>query len=480
MNDPKETGIIIVALISPDDVSHPEIESKISKLSHSSIEDCPYYFDVRTFKGATLGRGRSQDEIDKFIRDANVSIAVFRNRVGTKFENESSATVHEINNVLLRRMRKKNAKNSPQIKIFFLSPDILEGKVKKLNTEILDGLLEIQKLKKAMGKEDKLYYECKNEEEMNDKIKNDLKNYAKSLSDIVQEESDFFMENMISERIFAYLEMDNGYSERIFKLFDCFYYKNEEKICIDKYYTNFIFDYASLDDDRLDLLLQRFKGLFANFVCERIQKYRENRAEKGAFPERLTHYNFRDFACILNDDTYENDTHSFESILDMSGRKMVADIAKTLHSNIFWNIGRIDEKYKKTGEHHEYIEKAKSEITPKCSPKCSHLLSANRDGSKKVFVFLAPMITQSLLNNVNQALSYLCAEIDDFPDVFLFSVIESPSKKELEFHLKNYIDDIKLKYLKGLCENNKLHYHCYLDRARLDSDDIMDKIYYKI
>jgi len=448
-----------VALLSPSDVDRDRLAKTIEGVSYNApSKDNNIRFEVARWENlpARLDGRYGQFTCDDYIGDSDIIIAVFRSYAGSQFGSEKSATVHEINNALLKYIRKRYSGDAPRIMVYFCKSVEPAG---DLDAQQLSNLKEVLELRKALSSYG-LHKVCEDEKSLLEEIKNNLEWVVDEIRNVgpgdeanVKHGGEYlaFIENLICEGVFAWLERDNGFSEKVFKLFDDFHYKDSGA---DRYYTNFIFNYSVLRDPRLKLLLDRFKDVFAYFACDIIDAYWHiTKKEQGdVFKVKVGFTDFGEYATIIARDEEKNALFTFERIQDDSGIEFVREIAAVLDTTVCYRLG---------------IECPRAE---ECDNReeCPALLK-----KAKPLVFVTPMVSEVFLRNVNTALSTLTDDVDKLPDVFLLSVIESPSREELKHHIKKAGSNL----LRELSNEGKLHYSSYFTRRDLESPEILRFVY---
>ena len=325
-----------VALLSPSDVDRDKLKDAIQSVIHKGT-DRKLRFEVAEWRDLPTGLdGRSaQYTIDNYLGDCEIVIAVFCSSVGSRFNSEESATVHEINNALLKRIRRRHAKDAQRIMLYFCKSEKLAGQLSANELADFAKILEIKETFSQYG----LHKEYENEKSLLENIKEDFRWVSEETVMNAREEHDkatayssehlVLMENLTCEGVFAWLEMDKGYSERVSKLFEKFYYPNGE---IKEYYTNFVFNYGVLKSNRLKLLADRFKDVFAYFVCNMVDIHLCEKKEKegGLLEDKVAFVNFIKHAAIIDGDAVQSAPFSFELIQDAYGAEFVDLIAETL------------------------------------------------------------------------------------------------------------------------------------------------------
>jgi len=450
-----------IALLSPSDVDRNEVKNAIVETSKNmeNLFDATSSVTFKVIEWPDLppvAENRSgQYTVDEYIAKSDIVIAIFQSKIGTKFNNEKSATIHEINSALLKYIRKRYTGTAPQIMIYFCKSQEAVGKLSVEELENHKQVLEAKEMFNPYG----LNRTCENNEELLKRIKNDLKNIAhifihkhNNTPERFSGEQYTFLENLIEERVFSWLEMDNGFSEKIVKLFDNFYYGDEKS----KYQTNFIFNYNVLKNTRLKLMSERFRDVFAYWICEMIDIYNHKiKEEKGeVFEQNVSFKNFANYATIVCNDDIKNAPCSYERLQDENGIQFLNDIAKALNTKIWSDFEKTDD----------------SNGCPNNRKGCPTLLER-----EKPLVFITHMLSETFLKNTEAALSLLLPddyiENDKCPVVYLLSVVEIPGKDEFQTHLRKSSDNLPC--LLKLSRFNKLFYKSYLLQSDLNSPKIL-------
>jgi len=437
-----EPKIFKAALVSPNDdgFSREEIKKGVEELNKDPVfkELNTFIKDVKIWEDdpkKSLTGNRGQITVDEFIGDVDIIIGVFCNKVGTTYENVTSATVHEIYNALMRKLSKRYEKGSLHISVYFLKSNQLISNVKEDNDDDIENIKKVRALRKNLLSYG-IVVKCDNIDELKKAIKDNLIEYARERQGkagryMKKQERINFIGNLITQKVIAYLEMDRGYSERTFKLFDKF--KFGENVT-DKYGTNLIFNYGILCSDYLYLLRQSFDNEFSHFICGKLEEELDVK-NHDKHKEQNLHYkinfeNFKEVARIIDSSDDADDVFSYEALFVKNEKYFVQNITEILKSN-------------------------NSSVTKE---------------EDKALVFMAANLSERFLQNVEKALSELPDENDpqNLPKLFLFSVLPIPRSEELRQHILKSDD---LPRLKSFFDKNKLYNFSYLTKEDLNDGE---------
>jgi hypothetical protein len=344
----------------------------------------------------------------------------------------------------MRSLNQKYRKDAPHISVYFLKSSKKAG---ELNVTALQSMLDVHSLKDVLRSYGLVVDDYVPQNELIKKITANLYEHAKlycekmdSVKQKKESERLTLIGNLITQKVLAYLEMDRGYSEISFKLFDSYEYEDGES---GEYSTNLVFDYRTLLDESLKLLRLSFDHDFSRFICGKIEEILPVEGDgdnEGAFKERLLPYKvnsqtFKKVAVIVQSQSAESDVFSHQALFADNERKFVENIAVALKTKPVDSVG---------------------------------------DCNSAALVFTAANITDNILRGIENALSQIPeeAEARNLPEVFLFSVLPIPRDvaniaEELRYHIKNKKNEKtgKLNYprLSRYCKDtNKLHIISYV------------------
>lgn len=411
---------LTVALVSPNDpvseggFDRKKIQREIKAIDYDGDGNYNILYDVKLWHDdpmRVIGGGRGQETVDEFIGEANIVIGIFCNKIGTEYKGRPSATVHELYNAVLRRISKKHGKKAPYISVYFLKSKKSAGEFEKNQ---LESLLEVHKLKETFESYGLFDYASMTTDGLIKAIKENLREHAKIYRGVAsrytkESERLTFIGNLITQKVIAYLEMDRGYSEIAFKLFDSFKFGDD---VLSEYSTNLVFDYGALCSDSLLLLRQSFDNEFANFICDNLEIHSKQKLYHKISPD-----NFSDIATVVNvyGDDVVKDAFSYQSLFAANESNLVKSIATTLNAKFY------DDSV--------------------------------RNIDNKALVFMVANLTESFLQNVEIMLSKIASR-QSLPEVFLFSILPIPRSEEIEHHIKN----IKVSHRHG--DNCEIAYPC--------------------
>ncbi|GHU89429.1 hypothetical protein FACS1894202_07600 [Clostridia bacterium] len=438
---------VSIALISPSDVAEERkaVEAVVRNLSSTTARYGLTFVINKWEDVAPVLRMRSgQYDIDKHIEDSEIYIAIFYSRVGRQFGGELSGSIHEINSAVLRYKRLKHRDNAPEIMLFFKEDKRPLGSLSIEETNAAKAVKETRQEYQNLG----LVGDFADSKDLSEKIHTYLWTYFLKFLDVYKggvEISELLFADLAAEKILAYLEMDNGYSEKIVELFNSFRHTNHIFHAPPPYYTNFVFDTRRLLKKSHSVLYERFKNLMVVSVCDKLAlMYDEIPAlKKGRKIAIIGAHNFSEYAGIM---FFENGGYANllnpDTIYNKYENELIHDLAECMGVQIDKNLESI-------------------------SPP----LSIDR----RVCVVFATVVTQRLLERIERALATLPNQ-----HIMLFSVIESPGKGELYDSFGNIsypIDDgnannCRMAY-PNLCAavmSRTLHYRSFFERNLLEKD----------
>jgi hypothetical protein len=469
MNPNQNSKTFEVALISPSDISTKtrsdladSIERNQTVNILNTLSETKVHFQVKKWEDAPAGSvSEAQRIVDDYIGKSDIFIAVFSGKVGTPYGGKKSASVHEIENAILQSLKRKYGNKAIKIMLFFSNEPV---NAHEMSTEQLAELIAVKKLKQEYQNRDiGLIKTYTSKEDLLEQVQDYLFRIAYEYCNGTNADSEgntaeIVCDSLIREGVFAYLEMDNGYSEKLFKLFTNFRYERGVSM---PYYTNLIFNYKRLMSPLLSGLQWQFADFFANFICSYISEHKI-RIQREGVTAKDVRSDFFKYAYILNSDFRANEKMSvtLESIRGVEERNFIKNIAEALKQEIF-----------------ETPEKDCPHLLDKSSRR---KLDFNKGDKSKAFVFIATMISEDFIHNVNSTLLRFGMKPNDLPDIFIFAVFESPNRIELKKHIRCYDDsDMILKPLLDDFEgtDGKLHIHYLFERSLLRKDRMISLLY---